>query len=218
MGQALHGALHAAGIPATGPHGRGFGGADADVVLLCVPDAQIANAAQAVAPGPLVGHVSGASGLEELLPHRGFSLHPLMTVTPAGAEFAGAAAAVDAADPDGRRCAEALARTLGMVPVAVAAESRALYHAAASVASNFLITLEVAAETLAARAGLAREHLVPLVRASLENWVTDGAAALTGPVARGDEATVLRQRAAVGHDVPALLPLYDALVAATRAL
>ena len=58
MGRALTDALGAAGVRVTGPHGRGFAGADADAVLLCVPDGQIAGAAAAVAPGPLVGHCS----------------------------------------------------------------------------------------------------------------------------------------------------------------
>ena len=101
----------------------------------------------------------------------------------------------------------------------VADEDRAAYHAAASVASNFLVTLEGAAERLAGTAGVGRELLAPLVRASVENWVRLGAEdALTGPIARGDEATVARQRAAVAERAPDLIELYDALVGATRAL
>ena len=61
------------------------------------------------------------------------------------------------------------------------------------------------------------EVLVPLARAALENWARAGAAALTGPVARGDTDTVLRQRAAIADRTPELLELFDALVAATRA-
>ena len=96
---------------------------------------------------------------------------------------------------------------------------RAAYHAAASIASNFLITLEAAAERLAASAGADRRLLVPLVRATVENWATVGPErALTGPVARGDEGTVARQRAAVAERAPDLLPLFDALVQATREL
>ena len=85
-----------------------------------------------------------------------------------------------------------------MRPVEVAEADRAAYHAAASIASNFLVTLEAAAERIAAAVGLEREQLVPLVRATVENWARLGPErALTGPVARGDEATVARQRAAV---------------------
>ena len=98
-------------------------------------------------------------------------------------------------------------------------EDRAAYHAAASVASNFLVTLEGAAERLAATAGVDRELLAPLVRAAVDNWERLGAAdALTGPIARGDEATVERQRSAIAERTPDLLPLFDALADATRAL
>jgi predicted short-subunit dehydrogenase-like oxidoreductase (DUF2520 family) len=103
--------------------------------------------------------------------------------------------------------------------VYVAAEDRAAYHAAASIASNFLLTLEAAAERLAATAGLDRALLVPLVRATVENWSAQGAQdALTGPIARGDELTLARQRAAVAARAPDLLALFDALADATRDL
>jgi predicted short-subunit dehydrogenase-like oxidoreductase (DUF2520 family) len=104
-------------------------------------------------------------------------------------------------------------------PFEVADQDRVAYHAAASIASNFLITLEAAAERLAATAGVDREALIPLVRATVENWATLGAEdALTGPVARGDAQTVERQRAAVAERTPELLALFDALAGATRAL
>src|SRR3954452_25428713 len=74
MGSALTAAL-ALGEPL----GRGADAADADVVLLAVPDAEIAAAAAAIAPGRLVGHLSGATTLDPLAPHEAFSLHPLMT-------------------------------------------------------------------------------------------------------------------------------------------
>jgi predicted short-subunit dehydrogenase-like oxidoreductase (DUF2520 family) len=106
-----------------------------------------------------------------------------------------------------------------MTPVEVADEDRAAYHAAASIAANFLVTLEGAAERLAATAGVPRALLVPLAEAALRNWAADGAErALTGPVARGDEATVARQRAAVEERAPDLLEAFDALVAASRVL
>jgi predicted short-subunit dehydrogenase-like oxidoreductase (DUF2520 family) len=106
-----------------------------------------------------------------------------------------------------------------MHPVEVADGDRAAYHAAASIASNFLVTLEAAAERIARTAGVERHLLLPLVRATIENWAEVGARrALTGPVARGDSATVARQRAALAERAPDLVPLFDALVAATQAL
>jgi len=219
LGTALAAALRSAGRPVEGPLGRGADGAGADAVLLCVPDDQIEPAASLIAPGRLVGHCSGATGLDALAPHEAFSLHPLMTVTADGARFDGAGAAIAGSTPRALQLARELADTLGMRPVEIADADRAAYHAAASIASNFLITLEAAAERLAASAGADRELLVPLVRATVENWATLGAErALTGPVARGDEATVARQRAAIAERAPDLLPLFDALVNAAQAL
>jgi predicted short-subunit dehydrogenase-like oxidoreductase (DUF2520 family) len=202
-----------------GPLGRGANPRDADAVLLCVPDAEIGHAAAAITPGPLVGHCSGATGLEPLAPHEAFSLHPLMTVTTDGAEFTGAAAAIDGNTERVTEFAGYLAGKLGLEPIHVLPADRAAYHAAASIASNFLITLEAAAEQLAATAGVERQMLVPLVRATVENWgAVGGELALTGPVARGDRATVARQRDAVVERTPELVPLFDALTEATRKL
>ena len=219
LGTALAGALSEAGYAVSGPLGRGADGLGADAVLLCVPDAEIARAAAAVAPGPPVGHCSGATGLSELRPHEAFSLHPLMTVTAEGADFTGAGAAIDGTTPRALELAAELADALGMRAVEVAEHDRAAYHAAASIASNFLVTLEAAAGRVAEAAGVEREQLVPLVRATVENWARLGPEqALTGPVARGDEVTIARQRAAVEYVAPDLMPLFDELVTATRAL
>ena len=219
VGTALAGALTRVGYEVSGPLGRGADGIGADAVLLCVPDAAIAHAAARIAQGPLVGHCSGATGLAELTPHEAFSLHPLMNVTSEGAEFAGAGAAIAGSTPRALGLAAELAAALGMRAVEVAEHNRAAYHAAASIASNFLVTLEAAAERIAVGVGLEREQLVPLVRATVENWARLGPErALTGPVARGDEATITRQRAAIDEVAPDLLPLFDELVTATRAL
>jgi predicted short-subunit dehydrogenase-like oxidoreductase (DUF2520 family) len=231
LGNALATSLREAGLNVEGPLGRdaqpaGYGSAprepelaDPPVVLLCVPDGEIAGAAAKLAPGLIVGHCSGATTLDALGAHEAFSLHPLMTVTAAGAEFAGAGAAIAGSTPRALNVAAQLADALGMSPVALADDDRAAYHAAASIASNFLITLEAGAERLAASAGVRRELLVPLVRATVENWATLGAArALTGPIARGDQLTVQRQREAVAQRAGDLLPLFDALVDATQAL
>jgi predicted short-subunit dehydrogenase-like oxidoreductase (DUF2520 family) len=106
-----------------------------------------------------------------------------------------------------------------MHPVEIPDRDRAAYHAAASIASNFLVTLEAAAERLLATTGADRELLVPLVEATVANWAALGPArALTGPAARGDEATIARQRAAIAERAADLLPLFDVLAQATRAL
>ena len=201
-----------------GPFRHGFDGRGYDVVILAVPDSQIAAAAALVEIGPIVGHCSGATGLEVLAPHQCFSLHPLMTVTANGAQFVDAGAALAGSTADALNVATHLARELGLVAVTIADADRVAYHAAASIAANFLVTLENAAETLMATAGAGREILVPLVRAAVENWATHGSSALTGPIARGDQETVARQRQVVAARTPDLLELFDALVSATEAM
>ena len=219
MGQALASALEAAGVPVRGPLGRGADAQDAAIALLCVPDREIAAASAAVAAGPIVGHVSASAELSLLEPHERFALHPLLSVVGSGARFAGATCAVDGSTARALGVAEELARRLGMRAWIVPTDKRALYHAAASIASNYLITLESAAERLAQEVGLDRAALAPLVRATVEQWAVLGPrAALTGPIARGDEATVARQRGAVAASAPDLLPLWDALADATRTL
>ena len=219
LGHALAAALREAGIDVEGPLGRGAS-PDAPVVLLTVPDGEIRAAAQAIGGEAVLGHCSGATTLEVLGDREGFSLHPLMTVPEGGkAPFAGAGCAIGGSSEGALRTAESLARALGMTPVEVADDDRAAYHAAASIAANFLVALEGQAERLAATAGVPRELLVPLARAALENWAAHGAEhALTGPVARGDEATIARQRQAIEERAPDLLDTFDALVAASRVL
>jgi predicted short-subunit dehydrogenase-like oxidoreductase (DUF2520 family) len=233
LGTALAAGLREAGQPVDGPAGRGEVPAG-EAILLCVPDAEIPSAAATVAgAASLVGHTSGATPLSALAPAERagaalFGLHPLQTVTRedaarSGALFAGAGCAIAGSTPEAVAVAEALARSLGMTPFEIDDAGRAAYHAAASIASNFLVTLQAAAEEVAAGAGLAPEDaralLAPLVRRTLENHAALGPErALTGPVARGDEGTVAAQRAAVEDAAPHLLPLFDELVARTRAL
>lgn len=223
LGTALAGALRTAGLQVLGPYGRGYDGTEdlPDVVLLCVPDREISVAAAALAPRPgmLVAHCSGATALQVLDHHEAFSLHPLMTVPAAGASFDGAVAAIAGTTDRARSVAHHLADRLGMTPVNVSDADRVAYHAAAAIASNQLLTVLELAEHLAASAGLRREHLTSLVRATVDNWLATGAArALTGPVVRGDEETIRGHRDAVQTRSPADLALYDALLAATRRL
>ena len=226
VGTALARALRDAGVDVDGPRGRGERPERCDAIVLCVPDAEIAPAAEAVtAAAPLIGHTSGATPLSALA-HAGvpaFGLHPLQSFAHAGVRFEGAGAAVAGTTAEALAFATELAERLGMRPFEIDDDGRAAYHAAASVASNYLVTLAAAAEAIAAGAGLsrdeARELLAPLIRQTAENVAELGPeAALTGPVARGDEATVEAQRAAVEQTAPELLDLFDELVRQTRAL
>jgi predicted short-subunit dehydrogenase-like oxidoreductase (DUF2520 family) len=107
-----------------------------------------------------------------------------------------------------------------MHPFEVAEENRAAYHAAATMAANFLVALEEDAADLLRSAGVAepRELLVPLVLRSAANWSERGREALTGPIARGDEATIERHLAALAELKPELLDTYRALAERTRAI
>lgn len=217
MGSAIAASLRAANWQVDGPYGRGDRPV-ADIVLLCVPDSEIASVAASIAPRPglSVGHVSGATTLAPVAPHSAFSVHPLMTVTGPDTDFVGVPAAVAASDSGAHDSATAIVEALGLVPFEVADSHRAAYHAGASVASNYLLALLDAAQEIS---GLDSEQLAPLVEASIAGWRTKGARqALTGPVARGDQATVSRQRSAVIESAPELAPVFDALTDLTRRL
>lgn len=187
---------------------------DGELRLLCVPDRAIAEAAAAIEPGPWVAHVSGGTQLAALDPHvRRFSVHPLQTLTLArGAEqLDGAWGAVTAEGDEAYERAVWLAHTLGLRPFRLADDHRALYHAGASIASNFLVTLQRAAARLFEDAGAPPEALVPLMTRTIENGFE-----LTGPIARGDWETVERHLAAIRSDEPQLEGVYTALAEATR--
>ncbi len=208
--------LTAAGYPVTGPLGRGTTlDAQVDIALLCVPDSSITDVASEIAPTVLVGHCSGASGPQIFGRRAALSIHPLMTLAGDPAAFEGAWAAVDGTDRHSLEQATQIAETLGMNPFRISPEDRTAYHAAASIASNFLITLQASAQQLADATGMPAGALLPLVKATVENWEQDGPDALTGPIARGDTETVELQRAAITERAPELLDLFDVLCAHT---
>jgi predicted short-subunit dehydrogenase-like oxidoreductase (DUF2520 family) len=160
--------------------------------------------------------VSGATPLTELTPHdRRFSLHPLQTFTRGrGAEqLDGAYAAITAESDEARRLADWLARLLGLEPFHLADGKRAAYHAGAAIASNYLVTLRRAAGSLLEAAGAPPEALNPLMRRTIENGFE-----LTGPIARGDWATVDAHVAAIRAERPELEAMYLTLAETTKAL
>jgi predicted short-subunit dehydrogenase-like oxidoreductase (DUF2520 family) len=183
------------------------------LVILCVPDDSIAEAAAALAEGPWIAHVSGATPLSALDPHgRRFSVHPLQTFTRARGpeQLDGAWAAVTAEDERARLAGFWLAETLGLKPFQLADDARPLYHAGAAIASNYLVTLHAVASELFRAAGAPPEALVPLMRRTIDNGFE-----LTGPIERGDWATVEAHRRAIRAARPELEPLYDVLAEAT---
>jgi predicted short-subunit dehydrogenase-like oxidoreductase (DUF2520 family) len=189
---------------------------DPELVLLCVPDGAIASVAAELPVGPWVAHVSGATPLAALEPHtRRFSVHPLQTFTRSrGAEqLDGAWAAVTAETDEAHAAGRRLAETLGLRPFELADSARTLYHAGAVFGSNYIVTLQRAASLLFEAAGAPPEALEPLMRRTIENGFE-----LTGPISRGDWATVAAHREAIAASRPELDHLYETLAGATLAL
>jgi predicted short-subunit dehydrogenase-like oxidoreductase (DUF2520 family) len=189
-------------------------GDSGDLVLLCVPDRAIAGVAQAIEPGPWLAHTSGATPLAALAPHaRRFSVHPLQTiVTSRGPEqLDGAWGAIVADSEDALTRADWLATELGLRPFQLPDEMRALYHAGAALASNYLVTLYRAAARAFAIAGAPPAALIPLMERTIENGFE-----LTGPIARGDWETLEAHLAALKRYAPELEPLYRTLAGGTH--
>jgi len=189
---------------------------DPELVLLCVPDRAIAAVAASIPPGPWIAHVSGATPLAALAPHaRRFGLHPLQTFTRARGpeQLDGAFAAVSAETDEARELGFWLARALGLEPFALADEKRDAYHAGAAIASNYLVTLRRAAGSLLESAGAPPAALEPLMRRTIENGFE-----LTGPIARGDWATVETHVTAIRRERPELEAMYRTLAVTTETL
>jgi len=205
----------------------------AGVVILAGRDDAIPPLADALArgggvrPEHVVLHLSGVQGQEalgSLVPSRAAlgSLHPLQTIADperAPERLKGAWAAVEGM-PRAVDAAERLARALGMRPFRLTGKTKAIYHAGAVFASNYFVVVEAVAQRLLRHAGLSEveawQALRPLVEGTLENLLHEQPKdALTGPVARGDDATIRRHLASLTKD-DALL--YRALGRAALAL
>jgi predicted short-subunit dehydrogenase-like oxidoreductase (DUF2520 family) len=211
-------ALEAVGWQVAGFLGRGedvsTAAAGVDLLLVATPDGAVAEVAAAVRPvdTTVVAHLAGSLGLDALAGHpRRGAVHPLRSIPTAATDLRGAWFAV-AGDP----LAGQVVDDLGGRRVTVADADRAAYHAAACMASNHLVALLGQVERVAATAGVPLEAYLDLVRQTVDNVAVLGPVdALTGPVRRGDEATVARHLAALD---PSERPAYEALAAAARRL
>jgi predicted short-subunit dehydrogenase-like oxidoreductase (DUF2520 family) len=215
VGLALAAALRHAGHDVVGVLGRDddVAGAAAEVDLLVVttPDDRLAEVAASVTPNEhaVVAHCSGAHGLDVLHPHpRIGSFHPLAAIPDVTVGFerltGGASFAID-----GDALVEAVVADLGGRAFRVAPADRVRYHAAAVIASNHLVALFGQVERIAAEIGIPVDGYLDLAQQTLDNVRRLGPAnALTGPVARGDWATVYRHLLAVG---PAERAAYEAM-------
>ncbi|MEW5761872.1 MAG: Rossmann-like and DUF2520 domain-containing protein [Bacillota bacterium] len=209
-----------------------------NVVLIAVPDRAVGDVAADVAArggfgrGQKVLHVSGALPAEVLAPARAAgaavgALHPLQTLAGTDDDVGALRGCYFAVEGDAAAVAvaEEMARDLGGIPFRLAPGSKPLYHAAACVASNYLVALLDLAARMAEACGLPREEavraLLPLVEGTVANIRRLGVpGALTGPVSRGDVPT-LRAHLAALADHPGWRTLYALLgrhtVAAARA-
>jgi predicted short-subunit dehydrogenase-like oxidoreductase (DUF2520 family) len=192
-------------------------------------------ATSTVRPGTIVVHTSGANGIGVLAPltEQGcipLAIHPAMTFTGADedtARLSETCFGVTAADEVGYAIAQSLVLEIGGEPFRVREDARTLYHAALAHAGNHVVTVLLdAVEALRAAlwgqellgqelvgdapGGLAERVIGPLARASLENALRRGQAALTGPVARGDAAAVARHLRALAEVDPQLAQAYRA--------
>lgn len=196
-------------------------GAGVDLVLLCVPDAAISLVAASIEPsdGTVFAHCAGSLGPDVLGSHRHrATIHPLVSLPSpeVGAERLRGAWYGLAGDPIALRLVEHVVEQLGGHGIVVADEDRPAYHAAAVVASNHLVALLGQVERIAADVGVPLEAFLALAAGSLDNVAALGpAAALTGPVARGDWTTVQRHLSAID---PTEREAYLALVAAAARL
>ena len=191
---------------------------EVDVVILTVKDDAITPLATSLAKARAIGerhvvlHLSGVQGQEALGPlvtSRAAlgSFHPLQTIveperTPA--RLRGAWAAVEGM-PRAIESGEQIARDLGMRPFRIATKSKAIYHAGAVFASNYLVVVEAIAQRLLRHAGLsdadAWAALRPLVEGTFDNLSRhEPREALTGPVVRGDTATITRHLESLAVD------------------
>ena len=192
--------------------------AQAGVLILAVRDDAISPLAEALARAEAVRsdqvvlHLSGVQGQEALaplVPSRAAlgSLHPLQTISDperAPARLKGTWAAVEGM-PRAVQAAEGLAQELGMRPFRLSGKQKAIYHAGAVFASNYFVVVEAIAQRLLRHAGLsdaeAWQALRPLVEGTFENLTRqEPKDALTGPVARGDEATIRRHLESLTRD------------------
>lgn len=192
-----------------------------DLILLAVPDdaiPRLAPSLPSLGPATLLFHPSGSLTSEVFgEPDRSFSLHPLRSLPPVGSAIllAGALLVFEGTD-DALTAGREVARTLGGHLVRIDAASKPLYHAAAVLASNYLAALLGAAEDLMVRSGVPRESLpsalASLAESAIGNWRTaEGSARFTGPIVRGDRATVAGHLEALADADPRRRELYRAI-------
>lgn len=221
-GMSLHRALIDLGWTCPAVFGRddvvANAASDVELCVIATPDSEIAKVAAAIEPADaIVMHLSGATPLSALGAHRSAAMHPLLSLaTPErGAEALGACFYAVA----GESIAHELADALSGKWFPIADDDRALYHGAAAVAANHLVALLGQVERICEEVDVPFSAFMSLIQSSVDYTAALGAkAALTGPVARGDEATIEQHRLALHERLPQELAGYDAMVELARRL
>lgn len=201
-----------------------------DLLLLTVPDDMLGNVvttlvgAGAIREGQVVCHTSGRHGLAVLAPAasigaRPIAMHPAMTFTGTDLDLdrlPGCVFGITAGEGE-RACAEGLVSDLGGLVLRVPESKRTLYHAGLAHGANHLVTLVSQAMELLAASGAEdpAATLRPLLGAALDNALTSGDAALTGPIVRGDVRTVQAHLDDIAENAPATIPSYVAMAKAS---
>jgi len=203
-----------------------------DIVILTVPDRSIKEVAEELSflfdekdSDKMVIHCSGALGLDELISCklagvRTVAAHPFQTFTGSDVSALKGIAWGIECEPNDEKLAELIVRNLGGIPIILSEKTRrnkAMYHASAVVASNFITMLVEVAREFAEVAGINDEFLAPIIRRTVENSLesvhNNTPIPLTGPIARADITTIKRHRTAL-ENTP-LWELYSILSHAT---
>ncbi|MEO0557758.1 MAG: DUF2520 domain-containing protein [Bacteroidota bacterium] len=202
--------------------------AEAAFVLLCVSDDQIADVAETLTGArrswkdTVVAHTSGALAASVLDPLADegasvLSFHPLQTLAPdaSASSLVGVHAGLEG-DPRGVAAGIELAVRLGMRYLVLSPDAKARYHLAATMASNFVVTLLGMVQEVLSSLDIDRDEamalLAPLLQGTLDNLkASSPEEAITGPVVRGDLATLRQHGLALREHLPHLVPAYAAL-------
>jgi predicted short-subunit dehydrogenase-like oxidoreductase (DUF2520 family) len=201
---------------------------DADCILITTPDDLILSVCKDIARSPLIKgkyifHMSGAGGLDLLEPAKKAgaavgSIHPLQSFSSIDNAIQNIPASYFGitADAKTKILAKTIVLALGGKPIYISSKQKTLYHAAACVASNYLVSLLNVVESIYQAVGInekdAKKAYLPLIYGSLKNIELSGSlAALTGPIARGDSGTIQKHVDAINANIPQYASLYSSL-------
>ena len=201
---------------------------EADCILITTPDDLILSVCKDIARSPFIKgkyvfHMSGAGGLDLLEPAKKAgaavgSIHPLQSFSSIDNAIQNIPSSYFGitVDAKAKTKAEAIVLALGGKPIYISSKQKSLYHAAACVASNYLVSLLNVVESIYSSIGIsekdAKKAYLPLIYGSLKNIeLSDSVSALTGPIARGDYGTIQKHVDSINANLPQYSSLYSSL-------